>query len=175
MTTQPMREALLSVLRATHYDGMALESLDSIAEHLLGTMTAHHAGLASEVERLRALLNTPEVSDFAKGVVLEAAHQREKWDDETKRDFDWAAVAHWLLAKALINPPQNDGTVGEKARLHRLVALGALVANWHAAVLARDGAEEEAAASVSRSGLGAVTCSKCRGETFIGEPHECVS
>lgn len=91
---------------------------------------------AVAAERYR-LLNTPEISDFARGVVLEALHQRERWSDEGKNDVDWHGVATYLAAKALVNPPQNDGTTGEHARLHRLVALGALVANWHAAVLAR--------------------------------------
>jgi hypothetical protein len=85
----------------------------------------------------KALLNTPEIEDFARGIVLEAAHQRQRWEDSWKKDFDWHAVATYLLAKALLNPAQNDGTTGKHARLHRLVAAGALVANWHAAVLAR--------------------------------------
>lgn len=89
----------------------------------------------AEALRLEVLLNTPEIKDFAQGVVLEAAHQRERWDDSRKTDFDWAAVANYLAAKALLNPPQNDGTSGKAARLHRLIALGALTANWHVATL----------------------------------------
>lgn len=85
------------------------------------------------------ILNHPEVADFARGVVLEAQHQRARWSDVGKEDFDWHAVATYLGAKALLNPPQNDGTTGKAARLHRIVALAALCANWHAAVTAREG------------------------------------
>lgn len=98
---------------------------------------AQIAALTAERDALTAKLNTPEIADFASGVVLEAAHQRERWEDGGKRDFDWHAVASYLAAKALLNPPQNDGTTGEPPRLHRIVALGALAANWHAAVSGR--------------------------------------
>jgi hypothetical protein len=125
-------KALAGALQAAHARGRI-----DLADDVVPALRDDIENVQQELLDYARKLNTPEISDFAKGVVLEAAHQREKWDDETKRDFDWAAVAHWLLAKALINPPQNDGTIGEKARLHRLVALGALVANWHAAVLAR--------------------------------------
>lgn len=94
----------------------------------------YQRGVADEHNRL---VNHPETADFARGVVLEAHHQRERWDDSWKKDFDWHAVATYLGAKALLNPPQNDGTTGEVARLHRIVALGALAANWHAAVSSR--------------------------------------
>lgn len=90
------------------------------------------------------ILNHPEIGDFARGVVIEAQHARLRWNDKLKRDFDWSAVASYLLAKALLNPPQNDGTAGERARLHRIVALAALCANWHAAVLEKEAAKENA-------------------------------
>lgn len=95
-------------------------------------------GAIRDDERER-VLNHPEIGDFARGVILEAQHQRERWNDRGKRDFDWAAVANYLLAKCLLNPAQSDGTTGEKARLHRIIALAALCANWHDSVSKRDG------------------------------------
>ncbi len=47
---------------------------------------------ASEAERLRALINTPEILDFVKAVQLEAVHQRERWGsqhDDGKSAADW--------------------------------------------------------------------------------------
>lgn len=100
--------------------------------------------VSEETARVRVevrdeIINHPEVNDFLRGVVTESQHARDRWVDEGKRDFDWHAVATYLAAKALVNPPQNDGTTGIEARLHRIVALGALAYNWHAAVKARDG------------------------------------
>ena len=91
----------------------------------------------AEAARLRALLNTPEVLDFAKAVQLEAAHQRERWGsdhDAGKADADWFWLLGYLAGKALHNP----GEVGDgEKRLHRIVTIAAAPANWHAAVLGR--------------------------------------
>src|ERR1700722_10688411 len=46
---------------------------------------------------LQATVNTPEVEDFAKAVVLEAQHQRLRWGtehDAGKEPADW----YWLIA-----------------------------------------------------------------------------
>lgn len=86
----------------------------------------------AEAERMRVLLNTPEIHDFAKAVVLEAAHQRERWPDghdATKADEDWFWLIGYLAGKAL-RPDQP----AEK-RLHRIITIAA--ANWHAATLPR--------------------------------------
>ena len=78
-----------------------------------------------ELERLRAELNTPEVNDFARGVVLEAAHQRERWGTEHdggKTDADWFWLVGYLVGKALHKPEK---------RLHHLITAAAALANWH--------------------------------------------
>lgn len=81
------------------------------------------------------ILNHPEIADFARAVVLEAQHQRERWDDSWKKDFDWAATAGHLLAKAYINPVKSDMSPRD-AKLHRIITIAALCANWHAAMAA---------------------------------------
>ncbi|ELT3989976.1 hypothetical protein ACXVSK_11365 [Pseudomonas aeruginosa] len=46
----------------------------------------------AERDDLLALIDSPELHDFAKGVVLEAAHQRKRWGsqhDTGKQPADW--------------------------------------------------------------------------------------
>lgn len=81
------------------------------------------------------VINHPEIADFARAIVLEAQHQRERWDDSWKKDFDWAATAGHLLAKAYINPVKSDMSLRD-AKLHRIITIAALCANWHAATAA---------------------------------------
>lgn len=91
---------------------------------------------AGELERLRALLNTPELHDFSKGVVLEATHQRERWstdNDAGKQPADWFWLLGYLGGKAL--RAHIDGDT-EKA-LHHTISTAAACANWHAAVLGK--------------------------------------
>lgn len=92
--------------------------------------------LEAENERLETLLNTPELHDFAKAVVLEAAHQRERWPDghdANKTDADWFWLLGYLAGKALHNPPHSNMPAHEK-QLHRIITIAAAAANWHAAV-----------------------------------------
>jgi len=60
--------------------------------------------LRSELERKENLLNTPELHDFSNAVVLEAAHQRQRWDSEHdagKTPQDWFWLVGYLAGKAL--------------------------------------------------------------------------
>lgn len=89
--------------------------------------------LAGEVERLRALLNTPEVDDFARGVVSEAQHQRERWGaehDAGKAPLDWFWLIGYLAQKAASAHISGDI---EKAK-HHTISTAAALANWHAAI-----------------------------------------
>lgn len=119
-------------------DGARLDP--DIAYRIAARLAAAGNDDAVRAQERDRVINYPEVRDFLLGVILEAQHQQVRWQetDPHKADFDWHAVATYLGAKALLNPPQNDGTTGKDARLHRIVALAALCANWHAAVLARD-------------------------------------
>ena len=46
---------------------------------MIAVRDEYMAELKAEVARLNGLVNAPELHDFSKGVVLEAAHQRERW------------------------------------------------------------------------------------------------
>lgn len=86
-----------------------------------------------ENNRLKELLNTPELENFSKGVVLEAAHQRERWGSEhdaDKQPADWFWLLGYLGGKAL--KAHTDGNT-EKA-LHHCISSAAALANWHAAI-----------------------------------------
>lgn len=86
---------------------------------------------AAEIERQHALLNTAEFHDFAKGVVLEAAHQVQRWGeahDRAKTPADWFWLLGYLAGKALAAANRDDK---EKA-LHHCISSAGVLANWHA-------------------------------------------
>lgn len=87
----------------------------------------------AELERLRALVNTPTLHSFRDGVVLEAAHQRERWGSEHdagKTPADWFWLVGYLAGKALHAHTSGDT---EKA-LHHTISTAAALANWHASI-----------------------------------------
>lgn len=92
------------------------------------------------IAELEGMVNTPELHDFARGVVLEAVHQRERWGtshDGGKTDADWFWLIGYLAGKALHNPPTNDGRTRSDVRLHRIITVAAAAANWHSAILGK--------------------------------------
>lgn len=89
--------------------------------------------LEAEVARLTALINTPELIDYAKGVQLEAAHQRERWGSDHgtgKLAPDWFWLIGYLAQKAMMSHLAGDT---EKAQ-HHCITVGAAMANWHAQI-----------------------------------------
>lgn len=85
-----------------------------------------------------ALLDKPEILDFVKAVVIEAAHQRSRWGsdhDEGKTDVDWLWLIGWLAGKAVHNPPSPDGRTASELQLHRIITVAAAACNWHASKL----------------------------------------
>ena len=87
----------------------------------------------AELERLRMLVNTPTLHSFRDGVVLEAAHQRERWGSEHdvgKAPADWFWLVGYLAGKALHAQTSGDT---EKA-LHHTISTAAALANWHASI-----------------------------------------
>jgi hypothetical protein len=85
---------------------------------------------------LDALLNTPELVDFAKAVHLEAAHQIQRWGsdhDAGKEPEDWFWLVGYLAGKALHAIKSGNA---EKA-LHHLITTAAALNNWHAQVLGK--------------------------------------
>ena len=106
--------------------GKILEATHNLPEALA---VGRHLGV--EVNRLRTLLNTPELHDFAKAVVLEAAHQRERWGsdhDAGFTDLDWFWLLGYLAQKVCY-----PGATREQ-KLHRIITVAAAAANWHAAL-----------------------------------------
>lgn len=105
---------------------------------LLGTAFAHLEYrcielLKLEIGRLSALLNTPETEDFDKAVLLEAAHQQERWGaahDAGKNPEDWFWLVGYLAGKALGAMKVGDDV---KAKHHCISTVAAL-RNWHAAI-----------------------------------------
>jgi hypothetical protein len=90
--------------------------------------------LEREVERLRLMLNTPELRDFSRAIALEAAHQRERWGSEHdagKAPADWFWLIGYLAGKALTACLSGDV---DKA-LHHVITAAAALANWHAAIV----------------------------------------
>lgn len=105
--------------------------------------------LEIENQRLRDQLNTPELHDFAAGVVSEAQHQRERWGvegDAGKTPADWFWLVGYLAGKALT---AANASITEKA-LHHTISTAAALANWHAAMsgasnVMRPGTDQDAA------------------------------
>lgn len=73
---------------------------------------------------------TPEVEDFLKAVMREAAYQRRRWGgtDVRKTAWDWWQLVVYLSGKAFFTPPRY-----RKKLLHRIVTVAAAAYNWHAA------------------------------------------
>lgn len=83
---------------------------------------------------IREIINAPELHDFSSGVVLEAAHQRERWGSEHdagKTPSDWFWLVGYLAGKALHS--QTSGKI-DKA-LHHTISTAAALANWHASLM----------------------------------------
>jgi hypothetical protein len=127
-------------MSARYTENVSAEPLDIIrrleADADQGLCTGRFRRLFNEIERLEALVNTPETEDFAKGAVLEAAHQRARWGEAHDRDKsaeNWFWLVGYLAGKAL--RASIDGN-REKA-LHHCISSAAALCNWHAAI-ARD-------------------------------------
>lgn len=89
--------------------------------------------LKSKIARLERRLNTPEIHDFAAGIVAEAQHQRERFPsdhDAGKAPLDWFWLIGFLAQKAAASAMAGDR---DKA-LHHTISTAAALANWHAAL-----------------------------------------
>lgn len=91
---------------------------------------------ADEIERLNAIINTPQADDFLRAVSTEAEHQRQRWGSEHdvgKTPADWFWLIGYLAGKAL--HAHASGNV-EKAE-HHIITTAAACANWHQAVFGK--------------------------------------
>lgn len=101
-------------------------------------LSAERDAALARAEKAEAALNTPEILDFTKAVVSEAAHQRARWPSEYdagKSDADWYWLIRYLAGKALHNPANE--MPADEARLHRIVTVAAAAANWHLSALGK--------------------------------------
>lgn len=122
---------------ASHNPAGRGTAADALTDHI-STCPEHPLTAAkARVAELEALINSPEIIDFTRAVVFEAAHQRLRWDDAGKVDFDWFTVGCYLASKAMWNPPEGGGEAQAppEKQLHRIITVAALMANWHAAKL----------------------------------------
>ena len=90
--------------------------------------------MQDEIERLKAILNTPQYEPFLKAVASEAKHQDWRWPEEhdlEKEPEDWFWLIGYLTGKALRAHIDHDR---EKA-LHHTISSAAALAHWHQAVL----------------------------------------
>jgi len=80
-------------------------------------------------------INTPEMDSFTDGVMVEAAHQRERWGEAHDRDKSadaWFWLVGYLSGKALRAAIEGDR---EKA-LHHTISAAAALFQWHEAIKA---------------------------------------
>lgn len=91
--------------------------------------------IVEAVEAYKKSLDVPELDDFAKGCVIEAQHQRQRWGDEhdtTKEPEEWFWLVGYLAGKGL-----NAQRAGDMEKFkHHLITGAAVLANWHARTLA---------------------------------------
>lgn len=93
---------------------------------------------AADLDRLSALeraIGVPTVTDFDRGVVLEAAHQADRWGtghDADKSASDWV----WLVAH-LVTKSAEAWRAGnfDRAR-HHAISAAAVLRTWHGHVSA---------------------------------------
>jgi hypothetical protein len=81
---------------------------------------------------LKELLSRPEIDDFWDGLVLEAAHQRQRWGDahdRSKSAENWFWLVGYLSGKALRSAIEGDAA---KARHHTISSAAALFQWWKA-------------------------------------------
>ena len=89
--------------------------------------------LQNEVDRLNAIVNTPQSNDFLRAVSTEAEHQRQRWGsdhDRGKTPADWFWLVGYLAGKALHAHAASDLTKAE----HHVITAAAALANWHMAM-----------------------------------------
>lgn len=118
----------VEVCDACQGSGMRDPEKPDVVKELLAART--------EVARLTALINTPEILDFIKAVQIEAVHQRERWGsahDEGKEAADWFWLLGYLAGKALSSDKAGD----RDKMLHHIITTAAACANWHAQILGK--------------------------------------
>lgn len=110
--------------------------LDQIKAAKSGYLTrAQVMVLVGEIDRLRAIVNSPDPEFFFTACVSEAKFQRVKWPGPegfdpsafgNSSDQDYIFLAAYLCGGAAKTPDSE-----RKKKLHRITAAAAALANWH--------------------------------------------
>lgn len=111
--------------------GVAEAAILDIHSLVTGDNVTPRSALIGEIERLHALLNTPEVDEFDKAIPLEAVHQIERWGNEHdagKNPEEWFWLVGYLAGKALAAHKAGD----ERRAKHHTISTAAALRNWHA-------------------------------------------
>ena len=131
-----------------HYENKIQIGKDELAasQQEVERLEAEKRGLVKENNRLIALIWRPYIGVWLDEVMIEAAHQKDRWGeehDEGKEGQDWFWLIGYLAGKALRAFLDGDMV---KAR-HHTVSSAAVLANWAAYIEGED--------TVFRPGLGA--------------------
>lgn len=92
--------------------------------------------LRSEIDRLNAIINSPQKEDFIRAVSTEAEHQRQRWGvkhDGGKSPSDWFWLIGYLAGKALHAHASDNLAKAE----HHIITTAAACANWHKAMFGK--------------------------------------
>jgi hypothetical protein len=111
---------------------------DTIAT-LLRRVAAELHDERMEHDLLKELLSRPEIDDFQDGVMLESAHQRQRWGDahdRSKSAENWYWLVGYLAGKALRSTIEGDQV---KARHHTISSAAVLFQWWKAIAEAPNG------------------------------------
>jgi len=97
--------------------------------------------LQARVVELLAAINVPETKNFARAIILEAAHQRARWSrsDRHKSAYDWGGLICMLAGKAVhgTRHDRDSGTNADKEAeqtAHRIITVAATALNWFVAI-----------------------------------------
>ena len=120
---------LTTVPRDLYYHEVAyVRGLEQKVAELTGAL----ADEKMEHGLLIELLSRPEIDEFYDGVMLEAAHQRQRWGDahdRSKSAENWYWLVGYLAGKALRSAVEGDQA---KARHHTISSAAALFQWWKA-------------------------------------------
>jgi hypothetical protein len=127
------------------FDALIQEATRKLEQHrtakMMGQDITHRAALEESLlmgvrlglEKAKVFINTPRTDDFLHALVLEAAHQTERWGtnhDAGKRSEDWFALMVYLLGKAC-----NAHYIADNEKLkHHIITVSAACLNWFRAI-----------------------------------------
>ena len=129
---QKWNETAVAILLKGKSNAEIAETLnDNMVIQIAAVLAAPATGKREQtVEEYKKSLDVPELEDFAKGVLIEAQHQRQRWGDEhdeAKEPEEWFWTIGYLAGKGLRAQRDKDW---EKFK-HHLITGAALLANWH--------------------------------------------